>query len=179
MFATFRRIALAIAGAAALVAAGRARADPFDDLSYPPAPGDPVQGYQVPAAQAPGPVLRFSLVLPAPPTWLGIAPPPPPAYRTWTRVDLDQQYRWLDLARARFDRHGAWSPWQVRQFEGWYQARHAALDRCLPASAWAPAPGYGWREGWRGGGWRGGGWHGHGQGWARGRWEHERRDRDD
>ena len=170
MFATIRRIALAVAGAAALVAAGRARADHELGYAYqPPAPGYRVEPYQPPAT-----ALTFSLVLPAPPAWLGLAPPPPPVYGAWTRVALERQYRWLDLARARFYRYGAGDPWRARQFEAWYQARHAALDRCWPGSAWAPVPRYGWRQGWRGAG-----WYGRGEGWERGRRGHERWERDD
>ena len=183
MFPTIRRIALAVAGAAALIAAGRARADDrFQD--YPSSPL-PAQGYRAAPYQAPAPALRFSLVLPAPPAWLGIVPPPPPAYGAWTRLELERQVRWLDMARASFYRYGAGDGRRVRQFDAWYQARHAELDRCRPASAWAPAPGYEWHDGWRApgyawhDGWRGPGGRGRGgESWERGRWGHERRERD-
>ncbi len=64
---------------------------------------------------------------------------------------------WLDLARARFYRRAAWNPWRARQFEVWYQARRAVLDRCWTAMAGAP----GHRD-WRSEG---------GDGWRSERWE--------
>ena len=151
-FATIRRIALAIAGAAALVAASRARAD---DHYYP-----------TPRHQAPAAALRFTLALPAPPAWLVVSPPPVPAYGYWTRAQLESEYRWLDRARVRFYRRGGWSPWRVRQFDAWYGARCAELDRRSAALAWAPA------------GRRGAGWYDRGS-WERGRAGRERWERDD
>ncbi len=159
MFATFRRIALAVAGAAALVAASRARADP--EWSQPPA-------YPPPAPQ-----LSFSVELPAPPPWLAVAPPAYPVQGTWTRWELAREYRWLEAVRARFYRFGAWNPWRVRRFEAWYQVRRAELDRRWTALAWAPAP-RGWREDR---------WNGRDDEWRRGRggddWRWNTSDRDD
>ncbi len=187
MFPTIRRIALALAGAAALIAAGRARADHLDrppgltpavpqvqPWDYPAPQGETPPVYQAPAYpapayQVPAPVLRFTLALPAPPAWLAIAPPPPPAYGVWTRVELEREYRWLDAARARFHQYVAWNPWRVRQLERWYQVRHAELDRRWTALASAPVP----RHGWRGPGWD------RREDWEHGRWGHQRWDRDD
>lgn len=188
MFATIRRIALALAGAAALVAAGKARADHDRPGGYPagppqayqpqdyqpasPAPGYPDyqgQAYQpgtyAPPAAGPGASLWFSVVLPPPPAWLSIAPPPVPAHGVWSRPVLQREYRWLDAARVRFYRHSGWGPWRVRQFEAWHQARRAGLDRRWTALAWAPGPRHGWRDD-------------RGRGWERGRSGHERWERD-
>ena len=146
MLATVRRIALAAAGAAALVAASRARAD--HEWSPPP------QAVQPPAYQSP-----YARPLPVPPPWMAVAPPVHPAHRAWTRQELAREYRWLEAARVRFYRWGPRSPWQVRQFEAWYRVRRAELDRRWSALAWA-TPRYGWRSDR---------WHGRGEGnWERG-----------
>lgn len=209
MFATFRRIALAAAGVAALTAAGQARADHdcdwelesppdvqppayYQPQDYPPPAYYQPQGYPPPAyqpqdyappayqqeypvyqppayapqeVQAYGqvPVLRFSVALPAPPAWLAVAPPPYPVRGMWSRAEVARQVRWLELARTRFYQRAAWNPWRVRQFDAWYQARRAELDRRWNALAWAPAPRHGWRNGWDGD-----------QGWHRGRWDRDR-----
>lgn len=157
MIATVRRIALAAAGAAALVAASRARAE----WSPPPQAVVRVE----PPAYSP----TYARPLPAPPAWMAVAPPARPAYRAWTRSELVREYRWLEAARIRFYRSGAWSPWQVRQFEAWYRVRRAELDRRWSALAWA-APRYGWRSDRRRGGEEGrwNGWRGD----ERERWEH-------
>ena len=175
MFATIRRIALAVAGAAALIAAAKARADHDQDRWRPPASGAPAAiqspayaspAYAPPPAPVrPAPALSLAVALPAPPAWLAITPPSYPIHGTWTRQQLAQEYRWLDKARVRFYRRGAWSPWRVRQFEAWYQARRADLDRRWTALAWAPA--------YRDGG-RADRWDGHGD--APGRWGRERRE---
>lgn len=165
MFATIRRIALALAGAAALVAAGKARADHDRPGGYPagppqdyqpqdyqpayPAPGYPdYQGQAYQPGTYPPPFVEpgTSVVLPPPPAWLSVAPPPFPAHRIWSRPALLREYRWLDLARVRFYRRGGFNPWRVRQFEAWYQARRARLDHCWAALAWAPGPRHGWRD---------------------------------
>lgn len=146
MLATVRRIALAAAGAAALVAASRARAD--HEWSPPArvvAPAGP------PAYQA---------TLPAPPPWTAVAPPVYPAHRAWARQELAREYRWLEATRLRFYRWGPRSPWQVRQFEAWYRVRRAELDRRWSVLAWA-TPRYGWRSDR---------WHDRGEGHER--WEH-------
>jgi hypothetical protein len=157
MFATIRRIALALAGAAALVAAGRARADhdraPGFPAGQPQVFEPPVQrpqAYAPPATREPGVSLSFSVALPPPPAWLAIAPPPIPAYGIWSRPELQREYRWLEMARVRFYRHGASSPWRARQFEAWYQARRAGLDRRLTALAWAPGPRHSRDDRWDG-----------------------------
>ena len=155
MFATIRRIALAVAGAAALIAAAKARADHTRDRWQPPAFGPPA------AVQPPA----YGPPTVAPPAWLAVAPPTVAVHGYWTRPQLAQEYRWLDKVRVRFYRRGAWSPWRVRQFEAWYQARRADLDRRWTALAWAPA--------YRDGG-RADRWDGHGD--APGRWGRERRE---
>ncbi len=176
MFATIRRVALAVAGAAALIAAAKARADHTQDRWRPPAFGPPAV-VQPPAYAAPPdappacgsaplrPAPSLAVVPLAPPAWLAVAPPTVAVHGYWTRRQLAQEYRWLDKVRVRFYRRGAWSPWRVRQFEAWYQARRADLDRRWTALAWAPA----YREGWRADR-----WDGHGD--APGHWGRERRE---
>ncbi len=163
MLATVRRIALAAAGAAALVAASKARAD--HEWTPPPQVVVPVDP---PAYQPP-----YSL----PPPWTSVAPPVHPAYGAWTRNELARQYRWLEATRIRFYRSGAWSPWQVRRFEAWYWMRRAELNRRWRALAWAPAPRYGWQsdrwhgrggEEWRWNGRRAAGWRGDRERWEGG-----------
>ncbi|HEU4383033.1 MAG TPA: hypothetical protein VFR85_05945 [Anaeromyxobacteraceae bacterium] len=150
MFPTIRRIALAIAGAAALVAAGRARADHDGSAGFPPAVHQPAYRTQPsPALVYREPAPRFAVALPAPPAWLDISQPPAPTHGSWTRAELLREYRWLDRARVRFYRYGPSSPRRVRQFEAWFLARRAELDRRWEALAWAP----GHRHGWRGEGW--------------------------
>ncbi len=170
MFATIRRIALAVAGAAALIAAGRARGDPDQGRWQPPWYGSPAAvepRAHAPPAHAPpylpaaparfSPEVSLALALPAPPAFLAMAPPAYPVHGAWTRHELAREYRWLDLVRARFYRRAAWNPWRARQFEVWYQARRAVLDRCWTAMAGTP----GHRD-WRSGG---------GDGWRWERWE--------
>jgi len=160
MFATIRRIALAVAGAAALIAAATARGDHDASRWQPPAYPPPAAAgprAHVPPARAPA--LALAVSLPAPPAWLRVAPPAPPVHAAWTRHRLEQEYRWLDTVRARFHRHGPSSPWRARQFEAWYQARRAELDRRWTALAWAPGP----REGWRADRWDGRGGEGRGR----------------
>ena len=153
MIPTARRIVLAIAGAVALFAAARARADHQERGWVQPEYAPPAE-YGRPARPT-EPALRSNVLLPAPPVWLEVRPPPAPGGVFWTRRQLQREYRWLEGVRARFYRHFAWNPWRVSRFEAWYRARRAALDRRWVALASAPVGG-GWhREGW--------GWHrGHG-----------------
>lgn len=176
MLATVRRIALAAAGAAALIAASKARADhewtPPRQLVVPVDP----PAYQPPYSP-PAPPPSLQATLPAPPPWMSVAPPVHPAYGAWTRNELAREHRWLEATRIRFYRSGPWSPWQVWRFEAWYRVRRAELNRCWSALAWAPAPRYGWRSDrwhgrgggeWRWNGWRGGGWRGDRERWEGG-----------
>lgn len=146
------RSLLAASAAAALLATPTARAHECDQPAWPA----PV--WAPPDAAPPPAVFRE----PAPPVLPQLLVHRWDSRSTGPFAELRAEYARLDLARDRFYAGWRGNPWTRRQFESWYAARRAELDR---RSEWLTARA-GWRPEHRP----------HGNAWG---WRHQERDDDD